>query len=142
MNRLEHIKFGKFVAIHTYYQEMDRLGKPRNLWTDMLARKAANWIGKHIATLPDYIEPATNQAHRKIFHSQDAFNKIEKWKQNIRSNPNPHWQVDISLLMALSAYQSHILLDNTTPMGIPDYSWVWELLKAFKSRKKSNIILR
>ncbi len=135
MNRSEHIEFAKFVAMQTYIQEMERLGIQRNSLRDLCAQITAEWIGNNIGTLPDKLEPAVNQNHRKLFHSKDAFNKIEEWKEQLRSRYSNNWQADVFLLMALSAYQSHILLDSTTPVGVPDYGWVWRLLESFKSKK-------
>jgi len=134
MKRSEHIKFAKFVAQYTYYQEMERLGIQRDSMKDLLASILSDWIGKHIGTLPDWIEPGADQYHRGIFHSKDTFNKIEKWKEEIRSRYSKNWQLDIFLLMALSAYQSHIVLDSTTKMGAPDYKWVWDFLELFKAK--------
>jgi len=134
LKRSDHIKFAKFVAQWTYYQEMERLGMQRDSMKDLLATIASEWIGKNIGVLPDMLEPGTDQYHRGIFHSKDVLNKIDKWKEDIRSRPSKNWQVDVFLLMALSAYQSHIILDSTTPMSVPDYQWVWKLLEAFKSK--------
>jgi hypothetical protein len=134
LKRVEHIEFAKFAAWLTYIQETERLDIQRDRSTDFLADKACNWIGKHIGTLPDSLEPGIEKHHRKIFHSEDAFRKIEEWKEQIRSRSSKNWYADVFLLMALSAYQSHIVLDSTTPMGAPDYKWVWDFLELFKSR--------
>lgn len=134
MNRSEHIEFAQYVALQKYYEETKSLGIQTNWWQDLAAIMAADWIGKHIGTLPDWLEPGINQYHRKIFHSKDVNNEIEKWKQSIRSNPSKYWWWDVFRLMALSAYQSHLFLDSTTPMGIPEYGWVSRLIQSFKSR--------
>ena len=132
MNKKEHMKFAKYVAEQTYIQEMERFGIQRDPFKDLIAKKTSTWIGKNIGTLPDKLEPAVNQYHRGLLHSKDAFWKIEEWKTKLRENNSESWQINIGLIMALTAYQSHIALDSTTPMGVPDYQWVWDMLKAFK----------
>ena len=131
MHRRDHIKFGKYVAKQTYIQEMQRKNLERTLLADAAAELAVNWIGNNISVLPDRLEPAVDQYHRGLFHSADLFRKIEEVKQKIRENPPKDWQVEILLIMTLSAYQSHIALDSTTPMGVPDYDWLWRLLESF-----------
>ncbi len=107
MKRSEHIKFAEFVAMQTYYEEMKRLGKQRDPLTDFMAQNAAEWIGRNIGTLPDWLEPGYNQYHRKLFHSIDIGKSMEWIKKELRSKPSKTWWLDISLIMALSAYQSH-----------------------------------
>jgi hypothetical protein len=141
MRRSEHIEFAQYVAIQIYYEETRRIGIQTKEWQDIVAMMAAEWIGENIGTLPDWLEPGINQYHRKIFHSKDVYNEIEKWKQKIRSNPSNEWWWSVSFIMALSAYQSHILLDSTTPMGVPEYGWIRRLLESFKSKKGGNVLL-
>ena len=134
MKRTDHAAVGRFVAEYECRSELARIGKPWN----PLYLLVANWVGDHVATLPDDLEPSIDAAHRKIFHSKDAFRKIEEWKKSIReknSAANENWWVNVFLLMCLSAYQSHIYLDSTTPMGVLDYQWVIALLKAFSKEQ-------
>lgn len=133
MRKAEHVKFAKFVAKNVYNQETERLGIGKEPFRDLCAEISIDWIGNNIGMLPDLIEPAVNQYHRRLFHSKDVYRKIDEVKAQIQSNPSKNWQSDIFLLMALSAYQSHIFLDSKTPMGAPDYQWVGALLKAFKN---------
>jgi hypothetical protein len=133
MRPSEHIAFARFVAMQAYIEEVNRRRLPQDLSSTLLAIGASKLIGDNIGTLPDYLEPGLNIYHRKIFHSKDAFRLIEQWKNELRSRPsNNNPMIEIGLIMALSAYQSHILLDSQTPMGVPDYSWVLQLLNSFK----------
>lgn len=130
MKKTDHAAFGRYVAEWECRQELGRIGRP---WSQFYM-VVVNWVGDHVATLPDDLEPAIGPNHRKIFHSKDAFRQIEIWKKDIRnknSHDNQNWWVNVFLLMCLSAYQSHLFLDSTTPKGIPDYSWVISLLKEF-----------
>lgn len=130
MKRADHAAFGRFVAEREGRRELERIGRPWNPFYIVVA----NWVGDHVATLPDDLEPAISPDHRKIFHSKDAFSKIEQWKGRIRernSSESPNWWVNTFLIMALSAYQSHIFLDSTTKMGVPDYGWVIKMFRAF-----------
>lgn len=134
MKTSEHIAFARYIASQIYFEEMNRRGISRTPFADTCAQVAIDWIGRNIGTLPDYLEPGFNTNHRKIFHSKDVFRLLEKWKANIRAQPTINFQWDIFRLMACSAYQSHIWLDSGTPMGVPDYQWVWKLLEAFEKR--------
>ena len=130
MKRTDHTAFGRFIAEWECRQELQRIGRP---W-DPLYIIVVNWVGDHVATLPDDLEPGIDAYHRKIFHNKDAFRKIEDWKKSIRdkdSYSNQNWWLNIFLLMCLSAYQSHIYLDSTTTMRVPDYQWIVHHLKAF-----------
>jgi membrane-bound metal-dependent hydrolase YbcI (DUF457 family) len=132
-NRKEHEKFGSFVAIEVYKEEVARLGIQPTVAGRLIATATSIWTGNNIATLPDKIEPALSPHHRGIWHSVDAFKLIETAKQNIRDNPGDDWRIDVFLIMCLSAYQSHILLDSQTPMGVQDHQWVWDLLEIYKN---------
>jgi len=134
MKTAEHIAFAKFVANQVYINEMNRRGIQRTVWTELGAQYASSWISEHIGTLPDYLEPGRNIYHRKIFHSKDAYRLIEQWKTEIKSKPSANYQADIFLLMACTAYQSHIVLDSVTPMTVPDYQWIWRLLESFEKK--------
>jgi hypothetical protein len=134
MKRSDHRAFGRFVAEIECKNELNRIGKP---WNPVYI-VVVNWVGGHVAALPDDLEPGIDANHRKIFHSRDAYMKIEDWKKSIReknSASNPNWWVNVFLLMCLSAYQSHIYLDSTTTMGVPDYQWVIALFRTFFGRE-------
>ena len=134
MKRTDHAAFGRYVAEVACRSELERISKPWN----PLYIVVVNWVGDHVATLPDDLEPAIDPDHRKIFHSKDAYRKIETWKSTIRernSGSNPSWWADVFLLMALSAYQSHIFLDSKTKTAVPDYAWVFALLRSFSERR-------
>jgi len=130
--RRQHAKFGSFVATEVFREEIERRGIQPTPVERLIANAASAWIGNNIATLPDNIEPALSPNHRGIWHSVDAFKLIEGAKQHIRDNPGPDWKVDVVLIMSMSAYQSHIVLDSTTPMGVQDHQWVWDLLESFE----------
>lgn len=134
MRGVDHKRFGRYVAMQTYKSEMKRRGLQRTELSDAIARAYSDWIGGNIAVLPDILEPANGPNHRRLFHSSDAYHKIEEWKRDIMGKQSGDWQIDVGLVMALSAYQSHIVLDSKTTKGVPDYGWVWTLLKVFNRR--------
>ena len=134
MKRSEHIKCAEYVAEQTYYQEMRRFGIQRTPISDFLASKAIKWIGENVGTLPDKLEPALGKYHRGIFHSVDTYKIIETVKSKIRSQDEDGWWWKIFLLMCLTAYQSHIMLDSTTPTGIPNYADSIKLIRSIASK--------
>jgi hypothetical protein len=116
---------------------MKRRGFKQTQLSDLVANLAGDLIAKNLAVLPDLLEPPNGPDHRNIFHSKDVYFKIEEWKSKIIENPSKDWQADIGLLMALSAYQSHIVLDSKTSKGVPDHRWIWKLLKAYQNRREN-----
>jgi membrane-bound metal-dependent hydrolase YbcI (DUF457 family) len=132
-SRKEHTKFGSFVAIEVYKDELDRRGLQPTVGGRLIANATSTWIGNNVAALPDRIEPALSPHHRGIWHSVDAFKLIDGAKQHIRDNPGNDWRIDVFLIMCLAAYQSHILLDSQTPMGVQDHQWVWDLWEIYKN---------
>lgn len=134
MRTSQHIDIAKTVATSVYVNEMNRMGLKRTTFADACAIIAIELIGKYIGVLPDILEPAGGIYHRGIFHSKDAFWFIEKLKNQIRLRPSNNTQIDIITLMALSAYQSHILLDSVTPIGVPDYQRILQFLYSLNKR--------
>ncbi len=75
-------------------------------------------LGLAFATLPDWIEPATNPNHRRFFHSLAAgglvcYGMYGKHTQNL----------DVNLLDCMRSigftYLSHLAADATTPKSLP-----------------------
>lgn len=133
MNRKEHQNFAKLVAQKTLEEELQSKNLPWNILCDI----AVEWIGNNIGVLPDKLEPATNMYHRNLFHSADAYRLIDNVIDEIRKDTKREWWVNVTLITGLRAYQSHIILDSKTTMSVPDYQWVWELLKLFQKRNES-----
>ena len=83
----------------------------------------ASGLGFMLGTLPDIIEPALNNPnHRQFFHSYTFLGlvgvglyKTYKWE------PENKWQSlsRFVLLVAGGAYATHLLMDSTTPKGLP-----------------------
>jgi len=134
-SKKDHIKVGKFVALEVYKEEMEHRGLQRTAFGDLVALGTSNVLGTKVASLPDTLEPALSPQHRAVFHSMDVAKALEAVKEDIRNNPGENWQFDVGLIMAISAYQSHIILDSQTPMGVPDYQWLRDLLELFEQKR-------
>ena len=128
-----HVKMGTLVALNEYVQEVQRRGLTQDPIRDYVAVQAAKWIGRNVATLPDRLEPALSPSHRGMFHSKNAHRLLETAKDDIRNNPQGDVVTQTFLLMAMSAYQSHIEMDAKTPMSVPDYQPVQYLLDRYFS---------
>lgn len=95
---------------------------PGNNENELPAIAASGLFGAVCGTLPDLIEPANNPNHRQFFHSI-AFGAIlsgglwHLWQWR----PDREWQIWARRagLVAGGAYLVHLMLDSTTPKGLP-----------------------
>ncbi len=79
-------------------------------------------LGALFGKLPDIIEPALHPHHRQFFHSKLVFTATTYGLYRTY-----HWEVQTSLekiirgllLIAGSAYLSHLVFDSITPRGLP-----------------------
>ncbi len=79
-------------------------------------------VGKYVARLPDILEPAAHPNHRNFFHSWlflgtlgAGMYELWKWEPEETHEKIFKW----GLLIAGSAYASHLLRDSLTPKGLP-----------------------
>ena len=84
-------------------------------WSEMLTWGS---VGVAVASLPDWIEPASSPKHRAFFHSLSLFGLIifcmrGKHRQHLSENAKR----GVDLLGC--SYLSHLVLDLLTPMGLP-----------------------
>lgn len=90
---------------------------------DSLAKPVAGTaLGAVFGKLPDILEPATNPHHRQFCHSVLVLSaigygikKVYDWKPE--DSTEKFFRV--ALLSASAGYISHLLLDSSTPMGLP-----------------------
>ncbi len=75
-----------------------------------------------LGTLPDLIEPASNPNHRQFFHSWICLAlvgygtyKAYRWQPETKL----HKLVKGLLITGGIAYSTHLLMDSTTPKGLP-----------------------
>lgn len=89
---------------------------------DLAKSVAAGGLAYFPGTLPDIIEPATSPNHRQFFHSYaflgllgTGMYKAYKWETE------NEWQklTRFSLLVTGGAYATHLLMDSSTPKGLP-----------------------
>ena len=79
---------------------------------------AAAVIGSAFAVVPDVIEPANNPNHRSICHSLVAGTVlIEVLIRRLRSQNLSHENELLDIIVG--GYLSHLILDETTPKGLP-----------------------
>lgn len=83
---------------------------------------AASVLAYNLGTLPDLLEPATNPNHRKFFHSLaflglvgTGMYKLYQWKPEDEMDK----LIRFALLVGGGAYVTHLLMDSSTPKGLP-----------------------
>ena len=89
---------------------------------DLTKLAFASSLAYTLGRLPDIIEPATSPNHRQFFHSYTFFVllgvgmlKAHQWKPETEYKKLARY----SLLIAGGAYATHLLMDSTTPKGLP-----------------------
>lgn len=75
--------------------------------------------GGAVASLPDVIDPPTSPRHRSVGHSVAGVAGIGIALKNLEANPNITKNTKDIVYAMSGAYLSHIVLDATTPAGIP-----------------------
>ena len=75
-------------------------------------------IGGLAGVLPDILEPADNPRHRKTFHSLLLALLLYRGMVKLGQSGLPA-DTQVCLQGGAAAYLSHLLLDLTTPMGLP-----------------------
>lgn len=82
----------------------------------------ASALAHFMGTLPDLLEPATNPNHRQFFHSLTFLGlvgtgmyKLYQWEAEDELDK----LIRFALLAAGGAYVTHLLMDSTTPKGLP-----------------------
>lgn len=120
MDGKTHLKAGAIVggAISGIYLISKLANNEKLDWSD-LGKAALITIGSTMAAiLPDILEPAFNPRHRQFFHSVSMSILIiyvmYKINESEMSESNK-----IALISFCSSYMSHLVLDSTTPAGLP-----------------------
>lgn len=83
---------------------------------------AASALAYQLGTFPDLLEPATSPNHRQFFHSLaflglvgTGIYKLYRWETEDEMDK----LVRFVLLVAGGAYITHLLMDSSTPKGLP-----------------------
>ncbi|WP_292486248.1 metal-dependent hydrolase [Methanohalobium sp.] len=99
------------------------LGKIHNITISPLLSMIAILFSVMGSTLPDKIEPAKNSKHRKFFHSKVILFTTSYLLYEIFNTGNvAYFNENILTLYTgfiLAGYLSHLILDATTPSGLP-----------------------
>lgn len=69
--------------------------------------------------LPDILEPATDYRHRKFFHSKRVLKFLSVYVLGITFILALIFNVFFYVFFGIIGYILHLLLDATTPMGLP-----------------------
>jgi len=82
----------------------------------------ASVLAYSLGTLPDLLEPATNPNHRQFFHSLaflglvgTGMYKLYQWETEDEMDK----LIRFALLVGGGAYVMHLLMDLSTPKGLP-----------------------
>ncbi len=83
---------------------------------------AASILAYNLGILPDLLEPAISPNHRQFFHSLaflgmvgTGMYKLYKWEAEDELDK----LIQFVLLTAGGAYATHLLMDSSTPKGLP-----------------------
>ena len=83
---------------------------------------AASILAYNLGTLPDLLEPAASPNHRQFFHSLACLSlvgtgmyKLYQWEAEDKLDK----LIRFALLTAGGAYVTHLLMDSSTPKGLP-----------------------
>ncbi len=75
-------------------------------------------VGAFFGLLPDLLEPALHPNHRSIFHSVIALGGAGCLGYKVIKSPLDS-ESKSYVLTALASFASHLVLDSTTPKGLP-----------------------
>ena len=144
MKGSQHRQFATYVARTALDRELKRLNADWNPMFDLIAKFILNYddlasaIGDVVGRLPDSAEERLGSwlgiGHRTYLHSADVYKALEGEKERIRHAPSSDPQSDAIRIAGIEAYQSHIFLDSTTPTVVPEYGWLHELIKKWRSK--------
>lgn len=114
-NRKTHVIIGGISGGGGYLILNDLKQEEINL-RDMVVTSLGGMIG---GMLPDYLDPPTNPNHRALAHSilvGGGFNvAVFEWINSLDLHPTLKWFLKGLIL----GYLSHLILDSTTPRGLP-----------------------
>lgn len=120
MRRKEHLNVGFLTGM--IYSVAYLLNQPKEKngfdWIDfrnILIITGGSTFG---SLLPDMIEPATNPNHRSIFHSV-LFGSILTGNLIHNRNAKPDDILKMVINSISAGYLSHLVIDSTTPRGLP-----------------------
>ena len=119
MNAKEHACLGAVAGagytLITYLWRKSENTKAGFPWKQLAVNMG---VGMALASLPDWIEPATNPNHRKFFHSLTTAGLVGYGMYGKHTN-----NIDVNLLDYIRsigfAYLSHLAADATTPKSLP-----------------------
>ncbi len=115
-NSKEHFWMSALLGLTTY-----AILKQRMIGEQINAREAIGvaFLSGAAGMMPDALEPADSPQHRRFFHSCTGLGTLVCANEKVMQNPE-YTPQQKALLAAISvAYASHIIVDSTTPAGIP-----------------------
>ena len=111
MRNKEHIGFAIFIGIGIYFV----------LIVLNLEELFAYTIPMYLTTvLPDILEPAIHYTHRNFFHSKRVLRFLYKYALWISLVIAIFFNGFFYIFFGILGYILHLLLDSTTPMGLPE----------------------
>jgi len=110
-----HFLTGALVGAGIHAIESRRNGEPVT-FSDLAIFSLGGGI---MACLPDMLEPADHPNHRQFFHSLLALGLIGCGLDNTLKNGNCDERQKRVYKVLAGAYGSHLLLDISTPKGLP-----------------------
>ena len=115
MNRNNHKIAGALAGAGVHLAHKSRTGQQPTFFGTLFAALAGSIGG----TIPDDLEPPDNPNHRGPCHSVSAgIALLRQWQRLSESGNIPPHVKDI-LESTYAGYMSHLLLDATTPKGLP-----------------------
>lgn len=96
---------------------LDRLARNEPVNNDRLWSVAL--AGGLAGALPDILEPPLHRRHRRFFHSRVTLAAAALFLVMLDSGESLDDEQKAAVRALVLAYLSHLLMDSTTPMGLP-----------------------
>lgn len=120
MDGKTHLKAGAIVGgtISGVYLIAKLINHEKLDWNDLGKVAFITTGSMMIAIAPDILEPAFNPRHRQFFHSVSMSILVIYFMNRIYESEMSESD-KMTLLSLCSSYMSHLVLDSTTPAGLP-----------------------
>ena len=129
-NREEHLEAGLITGFAVGLYDVYINKQSGETWNgnDFAKICVSTFAGAIGGNLPDMLEPATSPTHRKTMHSYSVGALITAFLANDRElihrmtanlTPDQAELIRVGLKAAGYGYLSHLVLDATTPAGLP-----------------------
>ncbi|MFA5794332.1 MAG: hypothetical protein WC980_04610 [Candidatus Brocadiia bacterium] len=110
---------GLIIDLVRQFDRMKKGEQEKFSWAELLLYTGGGAsLGFACATVPDWLEPATNPNHREVFHSMSA--GVLTIIGLIRANQsNLPTELKDGITAGGLSMLSHLVLDSATPKGLP-----------------------